>query len=120
MGLKRKEYISTLNENVGDLKKDICNLIGLIEKDNEKEALSLLPSIIENLDFLLNLITSTKQDADDYIEKLNINGTLNNVIEALNNEDYFLVSDLFKYEVLFEIDNIQDEIKNCIEADDIL
>lgn len=105
---KVKEAIITCNEYIDKLRKDgILKLINDVQGGNEEEALTLIPLIADGLQWIIEVVEKTK---NVQIEKINIDGLLENFEEintALENNDYILMSDIFEFEVLEELNNIQ-------------
>ncbi|ARC85327.1 hypothetical protein U732_1470 [Clostridium argentinense CDC 2741] len=103
-----KDVIITCNEYIDKLKKDgILKLINSIQGGNEEEALTLIPLIADGLQWIIEVVEKTK---DIQIEKINTDKLLENLGEintALENEDYILMSDIFEFEILEELNSIQ-------------
>lgn len=86
LDISMREYIETLNKNIEEITRNYRNLDFL---NGNKKLISLI-------DYILKLV--------DYINKcgnieLPINDSLNEMMTALENEDYMLISDLLEYEL---------------------
>ena len=86
------------------------NLSNAINSGDEKKGVELIPLISDGFDWLIEVINSTKDIHKGEVSIGELNEKLEEIIEALDNEDYILVGDLFNYEMA----PILDEIKNKI------
>lgn len=94
------EVFDTLKEYLPRIKNESAEIVILIRENKENLACEKIIRICEMLEILLEAVSYLKLDVD--IESFN--GIFNEVVEALENEDYGLVGDLFEYELepLFE------------------
>ena len=101
------EALKTAIEYIDNLKNGIETLVGNINQGDYKSGVTVIPEIVDGIDWLVQLINLT---SDLHKGKLcigNINENLEQIIEAIDNEDYTLVGDLFNYEVLPILEDIQ-------------
>ncbi|ABR36393.1 hypothetical protein [Clostridium beijerinckii] len=109
------EALQTANEYLYSLKSGVLKLVQLMQEEKEQEAILLIPQISDGIDWIIKVINLTKDVQKRDIELDNINEHLETIIEALENEDYILVSDIFNYEIIPILDRIHDKIKVSIE-----
>ncbi|KGI39717.1 hypothetical protein [Clostridium tetani] len=107
---QKLEVLETAKNYIDNLKEGIDNIYNYISEGKENNALDLIPDFAEGIEWLSQVLVLTK---DVHKKDLNIDGLnniLNEVVEAIENEDYILVGDLFKYEIYEKLDEIQQNI----------
>lgn len=107
---QKLEAIETAKNYIDNLEEAIDKIFNYISEGKENKALGLIPSFAEGIEWLSQVLVLTK---DVHKKDLNIDGLnniLNEVVEAIENEDYVLVGDLFKYEIYEKLDEIQQNI----------
>lgn len=103
------EVLQTANEYLYKLKDGILKLVELIQQENEQEAILLIPEISDGMDWIIKVMELTN-DVSQNICLENINEHLEAVLEALDNEDYILLGDIFNYEIVPILDIIHNEV----------
>lgn len=106
----KSEVLSTAYNYIDNLKNGIEDLSNVINSGDEEKGIKLIPLISDGLDWLIKVINLTEDIHKGEVSIGELNEKLEETIEALDNEDYILVGDLFNYEML----PILDEIKNNI------
>lgn len=100
-----------------NIREYIENVINAIEKmtdnfykEENKEGCNLIASISDGLEWIIKALKLTN-------DIINLNEVLDEmterfseVVEALENEDYILVADIFKYEIKVLLENIKVEL----------
>ncbi|WP_315121939.1 hypothetical protein [uncultured Clostridium sp.] len=107
---EKLEALETAKNYINNLKEGIDKIYGYISEGKENMALALIPDAAEGIEWLSQVLVLTK---DVHKKDLDINGLndiLNEIVEAIENEDYILVGDLFKYEIYHIMDEIQEEV----------
>ena len=105
------EILKTTSEYLVNLKGGIENLVVLMNEEKEQQACGIIPEIADGVGWVLN-VTNLTSDILGEVENLDeINNFLTEIVEALENEDYILVSDLFNYEILPILENLHEVIK---------
>lgn len=112
---KQLEALNAANDYIEKLKTGIEDLVNKINSGEENNGVQLIPNIADGLQWLVNIIELTKDLHKGSISIENIKEQLGEIIEALENEDYVLLGDLFNYELLPILVNIQVDIKKVIE-----
>ncbi|MGL5574107.1 MAG: hypothetical protein ACRDCW_00915 [Sarcina sp.] len=108
------EVLQTANEYLFNLKGGINNLVVLMNEEKEQQACGLIPDVADGIGWTLDVVRLTS-DIIGEVEGLNeIDNFLSEIVEALENEDYILVSDLFNYEVLPILENIHETIRSKV------
>lgn len=108
------EVLKTADEYLEKLKKGIINIVEKIQAGNEMEGLGGIPAVADGIEWIIEAINSTKPVQKEIIEFDDINQFLNEIVEAIENEDYTLTGDLFNYEILPILERIHDNIKKAI------
>ncbi|MEL5865099.1 hypothetical protein [Clostridium cochlearium] len=107
---QKLEALETAKNYINNLKQAIDKIYNYILEGKENNALELIPDFAEGIEWLTEVLVLTK---DVYKKELNIDGLndiLGQIVEAMGNEDYILVGDLFKYEIYEALDEIQQNI----------
>jgi hypothetical protein len=94
-------YIDNLNSGIEELGN-------AINSGNEEKGVKLIPLICDGIEWIIQVISLTRNLQKEEISVGDLNEKLEETIEALDNEDFILVGDLFSY----EITPILNEIKN--------
>lgn len=94
-------YIDNLNSGIEELGNSI-------NSGNEEKGVKLIPLICDGIEWVIQVISLTKDMQKEKISIEDLNEKLEETIEALDNEDFILVGDLFSYEIA----PILNEIKN--------
>jgi hypothetical protein len=108
------EILKTANDYIDNIKKGIEDIVNKINSGNENNGVLLIGQVADGIDWLANALRLTKDIHKGMISINDMNDKLKEIIEALENEDFVLIGDLFYYELLPVLDNIQDEIKKAI------
>ena len=108
------EALRTANEYIDNLKNGIENLVNKINSGEENNGVALIPQIADGLDWLINIIKLTSDVHNGAVSMGNANEILEQIIEALDNEDYVLLGDLFNYEFLPTLEDIQVSIRKIV------
>lgn len=95
---------------IDNLKKGIEDLSERINKGNEEKGLTLIPLISDGLEWVTKVIELTKDVQKEEVSTGDLNEKLKEIIEAIDNEDYILVGDLFNYEIIPILDEIKGKI----------
>ncbi|MBU5591088.1 hypothetical protein KQI89_04870 [Clostridium sp. MSJ-4] len=109
------ELLKTTSEYILNLKYSIEQIIEYLQNDKEAKGLSLIGDVANNLSLLFEAIDSTKDYQKQEISIEELNEKLNEIVEAMENGDTILIGDLFQYELLPILDNIQEIIKKSIK-----
>ncbi|WP_297417061.1 hypothetical protein [Clostridium sp.] len=109
---KKFDALKTANEYIDNLKLGIEDLVGKINSGQENNAMLLIAEIADGLEWLINVVTLTVELHKGDISIESLKEKLEEVIEALENEDYVLTGDLFNYEILPILEEIQNNIRS--------
>lgn len=112
---KEIETLNTAIEYVNNIKKSAKEISDKINSGEENNGIKLICFVVDEFQLLIKLIGITKNFHNGKITIGNTNSILSEIIEAMENEDYVLVGDLFEYEFIPVLEAIQNEIKNFIE-----
>lgn len=109
------EALKTAVEYIDNLKNGIGDLVVYINQDNYQSGITLVPQIVDGIDWLVQVISLTNDLHKGKVCVGNINENLEQIIEAIENEDYTLIGDLFNYEILPILEDIQINAKRIVE-----
>lgn len=108
------EALTSAYSYINTIKDSVINLINYIDTDNYGKAIELINPICEGIDWIINVIRLTDSLHKGNINFIELNNKLLDLVEALGNEDYILVRDLFEYEVLITLTDIQMKIEKIL------
>ena len=114
MNKEKIEVLQTANDYMNNLKDGIVNLANMIQEGKEQEAITIIPQVVDGIEWIVQVIILTKEVQKNEIGVEGLNDQLQEIIEALENEDYILVGDLFNYEILPILENIHERIKETL------
>lgn len=108
------EALKTGNEYLDKLIDGVKKVVTYIEQGEEEKGIGLIPSIADGIEWILNLVNLTQEVHNGSIAGGDIHEKLEEIVEGLENEDYVLVGDLFNYEVLPILEEIQQNIRKIV------
>ena len=111
------EALKTADKYMYNLKKGIQSVVEKFQGGMENDALNLLPFVIDGLQWMAQVITLTKDVQKGEINLFKFNSKLKEVVEAIENEDYVLIGDLFEYEIIPMLEDTHKVIKDSIILD---
>lgn len=112
---KKIEVIKETSDYLYNLKKGIRKCVNYIQEGNEAAAINLIPLIADGIDWVINVVRLTLDVQKNKLDISEINNHLVEMIDAMENEDYILVGDLFNYEMLPILNQIQKEFVSILE-----
>ncbi|RXI47041.1 hypothetical protein DP130_10335 [Clostridium tetani] len=107
---QKVEALETAKNYIDNLKEAIDSIFNYISEGKENNALDLIPDFAEGIEWLSQILVLTKEVHKKDLNIDGLNDILNEVVEAIENEDYILVGDLFKYEIYEILDQTQQNI----------
>lgn len=107
---QKLEALETAKNYINNLKEAIDKIYNHILEDKENNALALIPDFAEGVEWLSQVLVLTKDVHKKDLNMDGLNDILNEIVEAIENEDYILVGDLFKYEIYELLDEVQSNI----------
>lgn len=111
---EKMEALKTADEYIDKLRNGINELVHFISEGKEEKAMEYIPLLSDGMLWVLQVLELTEDVHEKNIDINHINEKLNEVVEAVENEDYILIGDLFKYEILSILDEIQDGMRLAI------
>ena len=106
-----KEILITVDEYLNNLTGAMDILVEKINNGEEQAGIGLIPDIAEGMNWIIEAMKLTSNYTDIVIKDEEIDSKVSSVVEALENEDNILVSDLFNYELLPLFREIHQKIK---------
>ncbi|MGY0375129.1 hypothetical protein [Clostridium sp. JNZ J1-5] len=104
------EALKTASEYIGNLKLGIINSAEKFQTGDENIGLEAIPLIVDGIEWLTQVIELTKDIQKSEISLYELNEKLEEIVEAVENNDFILVGDLFQYELIPIIDDIEEKI----------
>lgn len=109
------EALKSADEYLNNLKNGINKAVNLFEKGKEKRGCDYIPLIAKGIDWISKVINLTKDVQKEEITIDDMNEYLEQIVQALENEDYTLVGDIFNYEIQPILDRIHKQVKELLE-----
>lgn len=109
------DALKSASEYIDNLKGGIDTLVKCIENGEEQKGCGYIPLMADGIEWLINVINLTKEFHEGKVSLDSIEEKLAEIVEALENEDYTLVGDLFNYEVLPILEATQNKINSLIQ-----
>ena len=107
-----KDKIQEMRESVINyipkLKDGIMEASEFFQKYEENKGTALLVQITEGIKWIIDAVVAIKELKEEKV--VEVNNKLNEIVDALENEDYILVGDLLQYELLPEIEEIENNL----------
>lgn len=108
------EALITANDYLDNLENGINQLVKAFQQEDSNKGCSLIPFVADGIKWTVDIVNLTRESQPNFIDISMIDEKLDEVVEAIENEDYILVGDLFNYEVLPIIEKIHEEIRKII------
>lgn len=108
------EALKTANEYIDNLKNGIEDFVRKMNSGEGSNGIAILPLIADGIEWLTNIINLTSDLHNGAVSVGNTKENLEQIIEALENEDYVLLGDLFNYEFLPTLEDIQVNIRKIV------
>ncbi|KEH88688.1 hypothetical protein Z967_01325 [Clostridium novyi A str. 4540] len=108
------EVLITANEYLNNLENGIHQVVEAFQQEDENKGCTLIPLVAEGINWVVDVINLTRDVQKEQIDIANIDEKLEEVVEAIENEDYILVGDLFEYEVLPIIEDVHNKVRNLV------
>lgn len=107
MNKQEIEVLNMAKEYIERLIVGINEAVDYMQCGNEKKGIEMIPLIGEGIGYIINVISVLHLELSSKYTIQNLNVQLEEVIQGLENEDYVLVSDIFNYEIMPIIQDIQ-------------
>lgn len=108
------QALMTANDYLYNLENGINQLVEAFQQENNNKGCSIIPLVADGIKWIIDIVNLTRESQPNFIDISIIDEKLDEVVEAIENEDYILVGDLFNYEILPIIEKIHEEIKKII------
>ncbi|MBV4430571.1 hypothetical protein KM803_04385 [Clostridium tyrobutyricum] len=100
------ELLRTVKEYINNLRKGITKSAEYFQSGEDEKGFNMVTSIAEGINWIADAIESTRDIVNKNIFLDNLNDKLNQIVEAMENRDTVLIGDLFQYELLPIIDEM--------------
>lgn len=111
MTSEKREVIIDAYEYIGKLLNGIDKMVNKFYEGNDKEGCEILAYASEGLEWLVKALELCGDEVDVKVEIEKLVESISESVQALENEDYILVGDIFNY----EISSTLQEMKSVIE-----
>lgn len=114
MNNEKMEALITANEYLNNLERGIHQVVEAFQQEDENKGCSLISLVADGIKWIVDVVNLTRDIQKEDINITQIDEKLEEVVEAIENEDYILVGDLFEYEVLPIIEEIHKKIRDIV------
>lgn len=113
---EKVDTLQTVSEYMVNLITGIEKAVEYFQSGEERKGCELISPITEGIQWMSDALTATKHMHKQDIDLNDMNGKLSDIVEALVNEDYILIGDLFQYELIPLIEDIQSNLNKILET----
>lgn len=113
------ELLQSIEESLTKLIEEINNTVQYFSRQKEEKGLPLLIHIIDSLSWVIDGIYKSKEVYEEYgfdISVDQINDLLKELLKAMENEDFVLISDILHYEVIEILSDWREMTRSAIVA----
>lgn len=111
---EKVEALRTALEYIPKLKKGVEDISEAYEGGDYEKGSQIIVEASEGFQWIINLVAVTKDVLKEELDEKELTEKFSEVVEALQNEDYILVGDLFQYEILPILEQYEDVISKSI------
>ncbi|KYH34808.1 hypothetical protein CLTEP_12730 [Clostridium tepidiprofundi DSM 19306] len=104
------ETLNMVRDYIENLINGIQKAVVFFQSGEEKKGAELLVPIIDGIEWINEAIIVTKDVHKGKITLDGMNDMLKEIVEAFQNQDFVLIGDLFEYEIIPAIKEIENEI----------
>ncbi|ACQ54122.1 hypothetical protein WBZ18_17930 [Clostridium botulinum] len=108
------EALRTASEYILNLKNGIKTASENFQNGNEQEGNDLVPLIADGINWITQVLELTKDVHKKEVNFDELNNKLEEIVEAIEFQDFILVGDLFQYEILPEVENMEEIINKSL------
>lgn len=109
------DTLKAVSEYMVKLINAIEETVECFQGGEDRKGCELIPPITEGIQWITSALMVTIDIHKQNIDFQNINDKLSEIVEALENGDFILIGDLFKYELTPILEDIQKNINKAIE-----
>lgn len=115
MKKEKLEAIVTASEYIKNLIKAIKDMSEMMYSGNEAEGMNVISQVVDGLDYI-NKVVYLTDNVFGRIENIDgLNEYLDEIVNAIEGEDYILVGDLFNYEVKPILEEVENAFIDSLE-----
>ncbi len=104
-----QEILESIREYLPKLISGIESAVDSLRSQEIRKALEIFPLIMEGLDWVIKAFYNISEYIDNSVlDKSRLVDLTKELLEALENEDYVLLADMFEYEVLEILTTMKD------------
>lgn len=109
------DTVITLDEYLNALIEDASNVAELFREDEISQGLFFISNISEAIEMVCQAVIEIQSILTEEFDLDNLNNFMNEMIQALENEDYILLGDLLEYEIIPILENLKINIEKTIK-----
>ena len=108
MNATLQEVMESYNEYIGKIPNGCMVIAGLLRQDQTQPALESISNFADGTMWLIETADLLqKNDVKVPLDTHKINSFLDEIVQAIEIQDYYLVADLFEYELLEFFKNVE-------------
>lgn len=109
------ELLKTTDDYIINFKSQISKAADCFQSGEDEKGFNMVPSIAEGIGWIVKSLNITKDVLNQDISVDNLNEKLNEIVEAMENQDTILIGDLFQYELIPIVENIEQSVHSSIK-----
>ncbi|MDD7794622.1 hypothetical protein [Clostridium sp. 'White wine YQ'] len=110
------EVLNTAKEYIIPLTRGIEQAVNHFHTGDERNGANLIIQIADGIEWLVNALMISRDLIDSEKNVSELNDKLREIVEAFENEDYILISDLLEYEVKPVLSDIQSNLQGILKS----
>ncbi|WP_446897215.1 hypothetical protein ACSVC9_09300 [Clostridium sp. LBM24168] len=111
---EKVQLLKTASDYIINLKSGIAKAADCFQTGDDQKGFSLVTSISEGLNWLTQALEASKDALKREISINELNEKLEEIVEAMENQDTILVGDLLQYELIPVVENIEESVNESI------
>lgn len=114
---KKVDTLKTISEYMVNLIKAIEKAVEYFQSGEDRKGCELIIPITEGMQWMSDALMVTKDIHKQDVNLEDMNEKLNEIVEALENGDFVLIGDLFQYELIPMLEDIQKNINKVLSKE---
>lgn len=111
---EKMELLKTTSDYMINLKSKISKASECFRSGEDTEGFAMVSSVAEGIELVISSLKVTGDLLKHHISIDQLNEKLNEIVEAIENQDTMLIGDLFEYELLPMIESIDKDVNSVV------
>ncbi|BAH06884.1 hypothetical protein [Clostridium kluyveri] len=111
---EKTELLKTASDYIVNLKSGIAKAAEYFQSGDEQKGFNLVTAIAEGFNWLTQALAVSKDVLKQKISVDDLNEKLEEIVEAMENQDTILIGDLLQYELIPIVENIEESVNQSM------